>query len=367
MGLKLSRGSAPESNNREENETAFQHFTNSIRRSIRIKRTNTNASENAASPGQTTPGDVSKQPPRARSGLPEKWTSGSGSTSTASPSTPQSPPHAKVTTPKTPQEPSPITAKAQHSDFTAPPQKSPQDNEEKEVNKAMNLLKDAIATAPSPNVGEKVEQRTDDMQFVDDVLSKMASTEKDEEEEVKTPPTETAPKPAASLLAALKEKKEEEEEEDKAKDSPKSPILAGQSLEIEPKKEEKTEDMNYVEDLLSKMAPADTSKEEEDVKTPPTEEAPKPAAGLLAALEQRKAAKAEADKEENPGSEIEAQEQATFSTGVTNVLETIATGTTAVKSKEAANLLASLAPPSPVSPKSEQGSEGRGSVSEDKS
>ncbi|KAM7534610.1 hypothetical protein Aperf_G00000116537 [Anoplocephala perfoliata] len=208
--------------------------------------------------------------------------------------------------------------------------------------------------------GVKPQQKTDENpHHVEDILSRLAPGDLSAEQ---SPEIEIAPKPAASsLLASLEKRKEKKEEEEKEEHQKKETslssgtsnvletiaadsisikskeaanLMASMTLSPEEKPQQKTdEDPHHVEDILSRLAPGDLSAEQ----SPEIEIAPKPAASsLLASLEKRKEKKEEEEKEEHQ------KKETSLSSGTSNVLETIAADSISIKSKEAANLMASM-------------------------
>ncbi|CDI97745.1 expressed conserved protein [Echinococcus multilocularis] len=149
----------------------------------------------------------------------------------------------------------------------------------------------------------------------------------------------------------LKGDREREGEVDAALDVLKGVILEREEQEEkkDDKKDEEKDKLNHVEGILSQLAPADISDEE----LPETEEPAKPAVSLMAALERRKAIKEQKEKEEEEDDEEE--KEMPLSHGVTNVLESIAVHSSSIRSREAANLMATFTiPPHSASEEKEE-------------
>lgn len=300
MGLTFSKSSTNTTEGAgAENETTFQQFANSIRRSFRVKRTTADDASRSSLRSRPSADGVATASARVRPGIPDRFhqqTAASESSATASKATvehpakpPTTPAETKPATPKTPEVAPAIASVAmapQNAAFVAQSPKEVKKDEERggEMNKAMDLLKGAIRAEDEQ--GEK------------------------------------------------KDDKKVEEKEDEGKQS-----------------------LHHVGDILAQLAPADTS----DDKSPETDTAAKPAVSLMAALEKRKAMK-EKEKEEESEKSEESEEsgeseeenklkkEGALTHEVTNVLESIAVHSSSIRSKEAATLMAAFAvPPQPSS------------------
>ena len=275
MGSFLSKSSANTANtgnNQGGQETPFQQFTNSLRRSFRIKRRPTSTSvDRSSAPNETTPTELPQTQTRVRSGLPESWRSGS-ETASVPPAT--SPTQSKVTTPKTPDAPTPIETKAEQPKLTVPESKPQTENE---VNKAMDMLKGAIAAGVSEDedsdeTDSNVGGRTEDIQYVESILNRIAPEDKEKNKTPESPTT--VPKPAVSLLEALEHRRAEKlahdneehnnksdsESEDKEK---KASLTKGVTNVLETIAVESTANKSKeAASLLASMAPPSVSAEE---------------------------------------------------------------------------------------------------------
>ncbi|KAL5963850.1 hypothetical protein TSMEX_008424 [Taenia solium] len=287
MGLSFSKSSSnTAANTGEEHETAFQQFTNSVRRSFRVKRHTTDDAKRSSLPSRTSADRLTNTSTPARPGIPESFkqqTAASVSPATASKGTVEHPAKSpttsaetKVAAPKTPEAAPAIARVAEAPQHTAYIPVSPKEvkrEEERsgEENKAMDLLKGAI------RAGDEQEEKKDDKR-------------------------------------------------------------------VEEKKDEEKEKLHHVGDILSQLAPADTSGD----KSPETDTPAKPTVSLMAALEKRKAMKEKEEKAKNEEDD-EADQDGTLTYGVSNVLESIAAQSSSIRSKEAATLMAAFTVP-PQSP-----------------
>lgn len=290
MGGLFSKSST---SNEASTRGSLTKGNNSFRRSLRLKRRSTNESDSSTPQARIYATTGAKPAPRTRPGLPEEFQQQSGSVSTPTPS--EVPPK----TASTPYSPNVIAPKTSES-----VSKTPAAAQQEEADKVMDVLKSAITAKGKEaegevdrtieKVGEKLQQRlTEGLQQVD------------------------------ALKAAAVGKGEEVHEE------------VSQKLEdVSMKSQQKIDKgLHHVEDILSQLAPADLSGEQ----SPEVETAPiPPASSLLVALEKRKAKKDVKEKEEHEKKGISP------SPGVSNVLESIAAGSIAVKSQEAADLMASF-------------------------
>ncbi|VDO06733.1 unnamed protein product [Rodentolepis nana] len=244
---KQSSGNTVTTRNHTSEENSFQNFTSSLRRSLRIKRRSTNASDLPRPQSQLSPSDPSKTPAPVRSKLPEIFKQQPESTTIHTPS-PAAPESVNFSS---------ISKVAPTPDQESPKIKIPPE----EVGKAMNVLKEAIETKgkeaagfvnqKAEEIGEKIEETVNTglqqvRTFKDDVivsgkevkdvidkklkeagekvqtqvdegrlevesiLSRLSPAGKSEEQ---SPEVEITPKPVkTSLLASLEKRKMQREE-----------------------------------------------------------------------------------------------------------------------------------------------------------
>ncbi|VDD75984.1 unnamed protein product [Mesocestoides corti] len=293
MGSLLSKQSPSQGPQTEGRETAFQQFTNSIRRSIRVKRQTPSHATPHAPSEQTDkcPTELQKPGARVRSTIPESFRQSGSADATPAPASASSPVREvqppPATTPQT--RSSAVVEDKPKSPTVQTPSKEtkPESEEHLDTNKAMAVLKEAI-TVRSENQNQR---KSSSSSLSNDEATKPAveghpteskCTPKDESEDVKTASTEG-------------------------------------------------EGIKHVENILGKLA---TDDKEEDSSSE-SEKAQKPAISLMAALEKRK----NAAKSDSPTS------SPSISPGVSNVLESIASVSTTAKSQEAVSFMSTLVAP----------------------
>ncbi|VDL60079.1 unnamed protein product [Hymenolepis diminuta] len=395
---KQSSGNTVTTRNHPSGENSFQQFSSSLRRSLRIKNRSTNASDGSRPQSQLSPSDLSTTPSRVKSGLSQNFQqpprSATAPTPPAISETVNVLSTLKVAPPPV-SEPPKVNVPQEEVNKAMDILKGAIEAKGEEVEKVPNKK--------SYEGGEKVEAKADEGRLqVENILSRLAPADKSGEQ---SPEVETVKKPAAaSLLAALEKRKAKmdgvekidshpspevsnvlesiaagsaairsheaaslmatftvppperteatskvveagskadipREEVNKAMDILKGAIEAkGEEVEKVPNKKsyeggEKVEAKAdegrlQVENILSRLAPADKSGEQ----SPEVETVKKPAAAsLLAALEKRKAKMDGVEKiDSHPSPEV------------SNVLESIAAGSAAIRSHEAASLMAAL-------------------------
>nr|CDS26980.1 expressed conserved protein [Hymenolepis microstoma] len=241
---KQSSSNTVTTRNHTSEETSFQNFTNSLRRSLRIKNHSTNASDEPRHQSQLSPSDLSKTPAPVRSKLPES----SEQPTTISTSSLATPEKVNVSySSKVASAPAPESPKVKISP--------------EEVGKAMNVLKGAIEAKANETeeideknkgtvneglqqvstfkgdaitngnrvenvvdkkldeAGGKAQTKVNEGRLeVESILSRLTPADKSGEQ---SPEVEVAPKPAtASLLAALEKRKERMDEMKKRDSSP---------------------------------------------------------------------------------------------------------------------------------------------------
>ncbi|KAL5106539.1 hypothetical protein TcWFU_000757 [Taenia crassiceps] len=240
MGSSFSKSSTDSTaNTGEGHETTFQQFTNSVRRSFRVKRHNSGNANRSSLRSQTSADGLTNASTRVRPGIPESFhhkTAANVTPATVpketveqSAKSPTTPANTKVAAPKAPEVAPAIARVTEAPKNTAFKPESPKDvkrEEERkgEMNKAMDMLKGAIS-AGEEQVEKKNDKKTEEigggeeekLHHVGNILSQLAPTDISDD---KSPETDTPKKPVVSLMAALekrrmeKEKEEEKEEDD---------------------------------------------------------------------------------------------------------------------------------------------------------
>ncbi|VDM16798.1 unnamed protein product [Hydatigera taeniaeformis] len=381
MGLSFSKSSTnTTAKEGEEHETGFQHIANTIRRSFRVKRQTADNANRSSLRASASVDGVTTTSTRVRPGIPESFhQQNTASVKPAAPAketlkqpakSPATPLETKAATPKAPEvipAMAMVTEASRNAASISESQKKVGTDEErdKEMDKAMDMLKGAIRAEEEQGEKkadiegkERQEEEKEKLHHVGDILSRLAPATTPTSPEAASAIAKMTEAPRnAAFIPESPEKVKMNEESDK--DSERAMGMLKGTYHVEEEQgekddrrvkegqeedeEEEGEKLHHAGNILSQLAPADTSGD----KTPETDTPAKPTVSLLAALEKRKAMK-ERKEEDNEESD-EAEKDANLTHGVTNVLESIAYQSSAIKSKEAANLMAAFTLP-PQSP-----------------